>query len=142
MTSGRDSLLCEILHCGTLDLAMLDRVEYDWCDVLDQLDWPGNGMDFNLLMRGIVSCGIIGLREAIDDRIAELEAIELNERELDEEEAEELKVIRALDPDEDVESYHNWLDTHVWFEKHGDEYREYLADAIEEFENNTGLNFS
>lgn len=51
--SGAESLLCGILSCGTADLEMLDDVEFNWGDVLDQIDWPQYGLDFNDIMRGV-----------------------------------------------------------------------------------------
>ena len=57
--TGTQSLLCEMLSCGTLDLELLDRVGYDWDEVLEQLDWPdGEGFTFNGLMRAVVGVGI------------------------------------------------------------------------------------
>ena len=94
--TGTQSLLCEMLSCGTLDLELLDRVGYDWDEVLEQLDWPdGEGFNFNRLMRAIVDVGIIHIKQAVEDRICELEAVE-NERELDEDEAEEMESLRRL----------------------------------------------
>ncbi len=139
MTTGAESLLCEIFSCGSLDLKLLDDVGYGWDEVLDQIDWPQEGLDLNDLLRGVFSVGIIKLRDAVGDAICELEAIELNERDLDDDEREALEALRQLDPDNDVQSYHNFLDTHVWFEHHGAVYRRYLKDAVEGFEENTGF---
>lgn len=136
--TGVQSLLCEMLSCGSMDLELLDRVGYDWDDVLDQIDWPHTGIDFNRLMMGVVSVGIIRIREAVDDRICQLEAIP-NERDLDDDEDEELRLLRTLNPDEDIQSYHNCLDTHVWFEHRGAIYRRYLPEAIDSFEENVGF---
>lgn len=52
--SGTQSLLCEMLSCGTMDLELLDRVGYDWDEVLEQVEWPSEGLDFNTLMRAVV----------------------------------------------------------------------------------------
>ena len=35
MISSRDDFLMNILHCGVLDLRLIDDVGYDWCDILD-----------------------------------------------------------------------------------------------------------
>lgn len=136
--TGAERILCEMLSCGSLGLKMLDGVGYGWSEILNVADWPRDDMDFNLLMRAVVDLGIIYIREAVDDRICELEAIP-NERELDEEEEDELRLLRSLNPDEDMRSYHNCLDTHVWIEKNGDIYKRYLQDALDEFCDNTGL---
>lgn len=137
--SAKENLLLTLLGCGTADLEMLDDVHYDFDEVIDQLDgMPIQEAGFNGLMRAVVSVGIIHIREAVDDRICELEAIP-NERELDEDEEHELAALRALDPDDDIRSYHNCLDTSAWFERNGEIYREYLGDAIDSFEENTGI---
>ena len=128
-----------MLSCGTLDLELLDRVGYDWDEVLEQLDWPdGEGFNFNRLMRAIVDVGIIHIKQAVEDRICELEAVE-NERELDEDEAEEMESLRRLDPDQDIEGFFNCLDTHVWFRQNGSIYRRYLSSALDSFEDNVGF---
>lgn len=140
--SSRDLLLTALLECGTLDLGVLDRVGYDWCDVLDRVEGFGVGIEklgFNGLMRLVVDMGIEDLATAIGDRICELEAI-TNERELDEDEAEELEMLRRLDPEEDVNAYFNFLDTHAYLQRNQDIYRDYAQDEVREFEENTGLN--
>lgn len=137
--TGTQSLLCEMLSCGTMDLELLDRVGYDWDEVLEQLDWPcGEGFTFNRLMMAVVDVGTIHIREAVDDRICELASIQ-NERELEEGEEEELAVLRHLDPDQDIEGYFNCLDTHVWFRQNGPVYRRYLSSALDSFEDNVGF---
>ena len=35
--SGAQSLLCEMLSCGSSDLEMLDRIGYGWDEILDQM---------------------------------------------------------------------------------------------------------
>lgn len=140
--SSRDLLLTALLECGTLDLCVLDRVGYDWCDVLDRAEGFGVSFEklgFNGLMRLVVDMGIEDLATAIGDRICELEAI-TNERELDEDEADELEMLRLLDPEEDVNAYFNFLDTHAYLQKNQDIYRDYAQDEVKEFEENTGLN--
>ena len=102
------------------------------------MDWPRDGLDFNDVLRGAVSVGIIKLKEAIDDRICEIEAIP-NERELDEDEEEELNTLRLLKPDDDIEGDFNFLATHVWFKNNGPVYRRYLSEAVDEFEDNVGF---
>ncbi len=137
--TGVQSLLCEMLSFGILDLELLDRVGYDWDEVLEQLDWPdGEGFTFNGLMRAVVDAGIIHVKQAVNDRIGELEAVE-SERGLDKDERKELRDLRRLDPDQDIEGFFNCLDTHVWFQQNGAIYRRYLADALDDFEDNVGF---
>lgn len=138
MMTGAECMLCEMLSCGSMDLEMLDKVGYDWSEVLEQADWPQKGLGFNDIMRAVVGLGIIQIREAVDDRISELEGYESGDA-LGDGEEEELEVLRKLDPDDDIRSFHNRLDTHVWFEENSDIYRQYLSEALDEFANNTGL---
>lgn len=139
MQSAKDDLLMTLLGCGTLDLEMLEDVHYDFDEIIDQLDGlPVQEEGFNGLMRAVVDVGIIHIREAVDDRLCELEAAH-TEREWDEYEAEEYRLLKLLDPDGDIRSYHNYLDTSAWFERRGEIYRKYLSDAIDSFEENTGI---
>ena len=139
MTAVRDNALMALLNCGDWDLQLIDDVHYDWRDILsfhDGWDWPAS---INTLMQYVVDYGVAKLQTAISDRICELEAIP-NERELDDEEEGELRSLRILNPDDDIDRYFNCvLDTHVWFANHGDVYRAYLPDALEAFADGTGL---
>lgn len=71
--SETQSLLCEMLSCDTMALEMLNRIGYDWDEVLEQAERPGVELDFNVLIRDVVSVGIIHIWEAVDDRICEME---------------------------------------------------------------------
>ena len=134
----RDELLRALLKCGSMDLSLLDDVKYDWADVLEQLDrWLLEELDFNNLMRGVVSVGIIALRDKIDERVEELEA----QDEINDDEKAELEALKTLDPDQDIEGYFNCLDTHVQFANNASVYQQYLSDAIDAFENGVGIAF-
>lgn len=139
MVTAKDDLLMTVLRCGTLDLEMLESVRYDFGEIIGQLDGlPLQEAGFNGLMRAVVDVGIIHIRDAVDDRRRELEVMQ-TERELDEDEAEEYRLLGSLDPDKDIRSYHNCLETNAWFENNGKIYRTYLSDAIDSFEENTGI---
>ena len=127
------SLLCAILHCGYLDLDLLDNVEYAWEDVLDCIEWEN--YSFNDVMRAVFDLGIIDIRDAVEGRIDTLSEYD----DLDDDEKEELKLLQELDPDNDIESWHNCLDTSVWCQEHGDTYKRYLSDELEKFERMTGF---
>lgn len=136
--SGTQSLLCEMLSCGTMDLELLDRIGYDWDEVLEQAEWPSVELDFNVLMRAVVGLGILDIREALDDRTEEL-CWGRDHGSLTDEDAEELRALEQLNPDDDIQSFHNYLDTHVWFEHNGPIYRRYLPEALDAFEENVGF---
>lgn len=120
-------------------MEILDRIGYTWSEILDQMDWPREGLDLDDVLRAAVSVGIINIKEAVGDRVFELEVDEDIHGGLEPEEAEELRLLRVLNPDEDIQSYHNFRDTHVWFENNGPVYRRYLSDAVDDFEENVGF---
>jgi hypothetical protein len=136
METNRDYLLTTLLNCGSLDLKLLDDVEYDWCDIIDKTEGV---RDINALMYEVFQMGYDGIQTKVNDRICELEAIETNERDLDEDEEQEKAELSELDATEDFESFHNYLDTHVYCVKHWDTYKKYMEDALDEFRDNTGF---
>lgn len=143
MISSRDDFLMSILHCGVCDLSLIDDVGYNWCDILDsetlgEMLSSGSRQRLNYLMRRVVEFGIRQITTAVDDRICELEAIP-NDRELDADEEKELSALRALNPEEDIDSYHNFVDTHVWFENNADVYHTYMQEALDNFTEGTGF---
>nr|WP_325229203.1 hypothetical protein [uncultured Oscillibacter sp.] len=137
--TGAQSLLCEMLSCGSADLEILDRIGYGWDEILDQMDWPREGLDFNDVLRAAVSVGIINIKEAISERTFLLEATQGIHGKLEPEEAEELEALRDLHPDDDIEGDFNFLATHVWFKSNGPAYRRYLPEAVDNFEDNVGF---
>ena len=145
MISSRDDFLMSILNCGVWDLSLIDDVGYNWCDILDS-ETLGEMLSggsrqretLNYLMRRVVEFGIEQITTAVDDRICELEAIS-NERELDADEEKELSALRALNPEEDIDSCHNFVDTHVWFENNADVYHTYMQEARDNFAEGTGF---
>lgn len=132
-----ENLLTSLFRCGTADLSLLDDVRYDWDDIFENLE--GAPINLNNIMYEVFQIGYADIQTAADDRIAELEAIALNERELDGDESAELDALRELNAAEDFDSYHNFLDTHVWCERHAEAYEVYLSDALSRFEENTGF---
>ncbi len=136
--NGSIALLCTMLNCGTLDLNMLDDVQYEWNEVLEQMDWPRDGLDFNDVLRAVVDLGIIGIKDWIMTRIRTLNVSAYQDADT----AKELDMLHSLDPDEDIYASFNLQDTHIWFNSHKDIYLEYLGEALEEFESNTGLSIN
>lgn len=145
MISSRDDFLINILHCEVWGLRLIDDVGYNWCDILDSetlgkmLSGGSRQRDtLNYLMRRVVEFGINQITTAVDDRICELEAIP-NDRELDADEEKELSALCALNPEEDIDSYHNFVNTHVWFENNADVYHTYMQEALDNFAEGTGF---
>lgn len=139
--TNREYLLMALLDCGTCDLGMIDDVGYDWRDILTY-NITQCGRDFpaslDTLLDYVVDYGVDKLQTAISDRICELEAIP-NERELNDEENEELHSLCILNPDDDIGRCFNCLDTHIWFANNGDIYQKYLADELDLFESGTSF---
>lgn len=145
MVSSREDFLTALLNCGILDLKLIDDVGYDWYDILDSevLEWmfsDGNGQreTLNYIMRRVVEFGIGKLNAELElqkDYLMQGEA----DGDLSECEKEKLEKLKLLDPWEDIESYHNCADTHVWFEKNADVYRTYLQEALDAFAEGTGF---
>ena len=136
MMTSREDFLMQILDCGILDLSLIDGVKYDWCDIIGELH--GN-FDLNIVMNEVFLYGFGEIENEVNARICELEAIP-NERPLDVAEEEELSALRMLEPYEDFSSFHNYIDTHVNCDRYTHIYKVYMADALEEFERNTGFN--
>lgn len=131
--TGRESLLTAILDCGTDDLSLLDDVQYDWADIFKRLE--DDTHDLNSVLREVFQVGYEDIQIAVVNRICELESSGT----LDGDEADELVLLRELNAPKDFDSYHNYLDTHVWCRNHADTYKKYMTEALEEFEENTGF---
>lgn len=139
--SNLEALVCNLLKCGPADLAMLERVGFDWHDVIEATGWRGSSftdMDFNSLMDAVVYLGKMALKDALKNRIADIEILEIRGN-LDKKDIAVLFSLIWLNPEEDIQSFHNYLDTHVWFEKNGAVYRKHFAQELEDFASNVGL---
>lgn len=136
MITSREDFLMQILHCGIADLALIDDVGYDFCDILE-LDSTFQ-FNINFVMARVFEYGFSRIAQAINDRICELEAIP-NERELNDDEELELLRLRMLEPYEDFGTYHNYIDTHVWCVNNKEIYRRYLSEALDDFAEGTGF---
>lgn len=140
--TSREDLLMTLFDCGIADLSLIDDIGYDACDVLGQIGYnaglPAKMLDINSYVRGAFECGFDEIQSAIDDRIEELEN-EKSSNGLDDEEQIELDALKGLDPWEDIETFNNCIDTHVWFDKNADIYHRYLTEALDSFREGTGF---
>lgn len=134
MTDWKYNLLTELLGCGYADLSVLDDCKYDMCDVIEYCKDADLDVTLNSLAWSMFQIGLDDINRAIDERVDELDVKD----DLSEEEQEELNALEHLDAHEDTESFHNFIDTSIWFHKNGDVYREYMSKALDEFEENTG----
>ncbi len=136
MITSREDFLMQVLHCGILDLKLIDGVGYDFCDIL-KLDSTFQ-FEINFVMAMVFEYGYSQIAQAVNDRICELEAIP-NGRELEADEELELAELRTLEPYEDFAAYHNYIDTHVWCEKNKAIYKKYLSEALDDFAEGAGF---
>ena len=140
--TSQEDLLMTLFHCGIADLRLIDDIGYDACDVLDQIGYnaelPAKMLDINSYVRGAFECGFDEIQSAIDDRIEELET-EKTSNGLDDEEQNELDALKCLNPWEDVNTFINCIDTHVWFNRNAETYRKYMKEALESFKEGTGF---
>lgn len=141
--TSREDFLMQILHCGILDLMLIDGVNYDWCDILDSdVFRSGTPFDLNSLMWLVFEHGFSQIEAAVDSRISHLlKGVEKTYR-LSDSQVKELEALRTLNPMEDFDSYHNCLDTHVWCRQNGGIYQKYMSEALDAFADGTGFEIS
>lgn len=142
--TGAESLLCSLLDCGTLDLAILDDVGYDLGEIAEELQDEGIKPTLNAITGEIFRKGQEELSEKLEEKIDELES-ERDEYDEDSDEYEELQEqideLECCDPERDVDWFCNCLDTSIWFSQNEEIYRKYLKDEISEIEDNMGFEF-
>lgn len=52
-----------------------------------------------------------------------------------------IEEIKNLNPEDDIEWFINYLDTHIWFREHQDIYKLYFAKQVSEIEDKIGFSF-
>ena len=140
MYDFKEDLLCCLLNCGDLDINLLSDCGYELCDIVDDCKATFGEVNINNLVRIMFDYGLRDIETAINDRICEIEAV-AGERDLDEDEENELEALRGLEPFDDIQSFHNFIDTHIWVDDDGkkETYKKYLQEALDEFEKMTGF---
>lgn len=142
-------MICSMLNCGSLDLEMLDKCNYDYDDIKYNFDeMKVKNIDLNTLLASCLNLYINHIQEKIDEKITETESdLKELERYIDENngnvdmqyvdnekrlnhELEELQSLYAYD---DIEYNTNYLDTYIYIVD--DEtraiYQKYLEQEIE-----------
>lgn len=139
MISSREDFLMTFIGCGQLDLQLIDDVGYDWCDVFEYLDLSCCGEHkLSAIMSAVFYLGKSRLEKAITERIDYLEDTEKTYG-ISEEQKTELDELKGLDPYEDLEEYHNYIDTHITCVEHKAVYEVYLVKELEDFADGTGF---
>ena len=139
-----ECILTKILDCGSLDLAILEDIQYDLDEIIDDLMFDGC-LSFTELIRAVFRKGIDELKKVVNAEIERLRedwedaeyednkcGIELKRQELE-----------TLSPDDDIEYFINYLDTHIYFNDADKReiYFSYFADELSDIENNMGFYF-
>jgi hypothetical protein len=154
MNDWKDDILAELLDCGYADLSVLEDCQYDMADIVEQCKADFGKIDLNRLAHTMFDFGRADIESKRLGLIDELES-ELNEwdnaieggQELTEEEQErydtlksDIELLKEFDVYENLESFHNYIDTSIWVTGTSDNerIRELLKDAFEEFKENTG----
>ena len=155
-------ILTKLLDCGSADLSLLEDINYDLDEILDGLMKNGD-LSINSLFREVFRTGAMELKEEfelqkdyIEERIKEeleevrKECIEygLMTEEQIEEDQDYIKLVTDLEllhsdelnPEEDIECYCNYMDTHV-FLKHIDFYRKWMESEVNDIEDKMGWEF-
>lgn len=139
MITSREDFLMTFIGCGQLDLALIDDVQYDWCDVFAYVDLDECGeQKLPDIMSAVFSLGKSILEEAITERIGYLEDTQETYG-ISEEQEIELNELKKLDPYEDFLEYHNYLDTHITCVNHKTAYEEYMEKELADFADGTGF---
>ena len=141
MSDWREDLLTSILDCGYGDLYLLEDCQYDIGEIVEECEAQFGKIDINLLAMTMFDFGLREIEEAIKDRLAELNDIEETEGELSEEEQVEREALETLEPFEDMQSFHNFIDTHIWIDakEKVSAYTKYLKEALDHFCEMTGF---
>lgn len=126
----------QILHCGIIDLKLIDDVGYDFCDILE-LDGTFQ-FDINFVMASVFEYGFSRIEDAIYTRKEYLTDMR-DAYGISEEQQEELDALNKLAVFDDFQTYHNYIDTYVWCEKNKEIYKEYLSEALDDFAKGTGF---
>lgn len=136
--SFKDDLLVELLGCGYADLSVLEGCRYDFSEIIDECYSVYGKLELNALAKIMFEFGIREIGDYICDRINSIEYGVDDENMLSEELREELNALRDLDVGEDIQSFHNYLDTSIWVCNHEETYEKYLGEALDTFAKNTG----
>lgn len=147
MNCNYENLLREFLNCGSLDLSVLEGIEYDLCEIVEELRANGINPTLNAITAEVFYKGQLELEEAVDAAITDRKNAQEETDISHEGIAEyyrlqgEIEELETLNPDRDMRWYCNCLDTSCWLEWNESIYRKYLADEIRNIEDRMGFEF-
>lgn len=152
MLTTQECVMTKILDCGTADLSLLDDINYDLDDIIDNL-MENNCLSLNGIFQEVFIKGAEELQEEFKNqkedikaeilyKIEENETENLTETEEHKELISDLALLESgdLQPENDLEFYLNYQDTHV-FMKHIEFYRRYMENTVDDIEYKMGWSF-
>jgi hypothetical protein len=135
------NLLTTILKCGYADLRILGQFDnYEMYQLTDYLEECGMEIELNNLVWAGIQLALAEVQEEIEEKLERM-ADELEEMPKDDEVRERIEEIvdSNLTIGEDVQSYHNYLDTHADLINNQAIYEEFFQDELDRFEELTGF---
>ena len=145
MSVNQNTVLKAVLHCGTMDLSILDDIEYDLGEIVEELIDEGIQPTLNQIMSEVFRKATEDMTEAVDEEIMYTRE-DLDDLDEDEEEQETFHILQEklsellkLNPEEDIDWYCNCLDTSIYIERNGEIYNRYMTDAVERIGNRAGF---
>ena len=147
----KDDILMTIFGGGTLDWEMLDKCEYDFEDIYEDMKMfcsSYEDFDFNSILLGAIDLYKYHIQDKIDEKITETESdLKELERYIDENNGnvdieyvddkkrleQKLEDLQKLYANDDIEYFTNYLDTSIFIVN--DEvralYKKYLEEEVE-----------
>lgn len=133
-----------LLDCGYADLELLERVDYDWSEIIERIKENGFDTNFNNVMRTIFDFALEDAQDLIEenkngllDRLYEDEQGIKPLTPSDRAEIEEI-VNMDLNLGMDVDCFFNYLDTHINLYDNEEIYRTYFSNVLDFFYQKTG----
>ena len=146
----KDDILMTIFGGGTLDWEMLEKCEYDFEDIYEDMKsfCSLEDIDFSSILLGAIDLYRYHIDKEIEEKIKETESDlkelenysdmyngNINDEYVDKihKLKEKLEKLQSLDIYEDMEDFINYLDTHIYIndEEKREIYRTYLSKEIE-----------
>ena len=145
MSTNQNTILKAVLHCGTMDLSILDDIEYDLGEIVEELIDEGIQPTLNQIMSEVFRKATEDMTEAVNEEIMYTRE-DLDDLDEDEEEQETFHILQEklsellkLNPEEDIDWYCNCLDTSIYIKRNSEIYNRYMTDAVEKIGNLAGF---
>ena len=129
----KDDILMTIFGGGTLDWEMLDKCEYDFEDIYEDMKMfcsSYEDFDFNGILLGAIDLYVGHIQDKIDENNGNVDIEYVDDKKRLEQQLEDLQSLYASD---DIEYFTNYLDTSIFIVN--DEvralYKKYLEEEVE-----------